>query len=173
MEIEKLNYDIIEMVDEFKIRKGKFKDIPEVIEINMKTLPEHYSDDFYEDMVKSSPETFLVAENKDIVGYIICRIEHGFSSFKKLKIVKKGHIVSVAIKETHRRKGIGKALINNALQGMMMRNCAEAFLEVRISNVMAIELYKVLGFEIKSRMERYYNDGEIAYSMSLNLEEMK
>jgi ribosomal-protein-alanine N-acetyltransferase len=56
---------------------------------------------------------------------------------------------------------------------MMMRNCAEAFLEVRISNVMAIDLYKVLGFEIKSRMERYYNDGEIAYSMSLNLEEPK
>ena len=162
----------MEIVNEFRIRKGKLKDIAEVIDINMKTLPEHYSDDFYEDMMKNSPETFLIAEKNNIVGYIICRIEHGFSSFKKFKIVRKGHIVSVAIKEEHRRKGIGKALIKNAVQGMMMRSCAEAFLEVRISNSTAIELYKLLGFEIKSRMERYYNDGEIAYSMSLNLEEV-
>ena len=104
MEIEKSNYDIVEMVNEFKIRKGKFKDIPEVIEINMKTLPEHYSDDFYEDMVKNSHETFLVAENKDIVGYIICRIEHGFSSFKKLKIVKKATLYQLRLKRSIEEK---------------------------------------------------------------------
>src|SRR5437879_13712140 len=85
------------------------------MEINMKTLPEHYSDYFYESLLSELPESFIVAEiDKKLVGYIMCKIEYGFSNFKKLGFVKKGHVVSVAVLEEHRKKGIGRVLVEEA-----------------------------------------------------------
>ena len=71
----------------------------------MKTLPEHYSDYFYESLLSELPESFIVAEiDKKLVGYIMCKIEYGFSNFKKLGFVKKGHVVSVAVLEEYRKR---------------------------------------------------------------------
>ena len=67
------------------IRRCEPSDIISVMEINMKTLPEHYSDYFYESLLADLPESFLVAENAGMfVGYIMCKSEFGFSNFKKL-----------------------------------------------------------------------------------------
>ena len=70
------------------IRRCDSSDIIPVMEINLKTLPEHYSDYFYESLLVELPEAFLVGEiDKKIVGYIMCKIEYGFSNFKKLGFV--------------------------------------------------------------------------------------
>ena len=80
------------------VRRCDPSDLIPVMEINMKTLPEHYSDYFYESLLAELPESFLVAEvNGKLVGYIMCKTEYGFSNFKKLGFVKKGHVVSVAV----------------------------------------------------------------------------
>ena len=72
----------------------------------------HYSDYFFLSLLKEIPEAFLVAAYKDkIVGYIMCKIEFGFSNFRKLGFVKKGHVVSIAVLEEHRGNGIGEALM--------------------------------------------------------------
>ena len=63
-------------VDEFIVRLASGNDIPKVISVNWATLPEHYSDSFFEEILRDSPETFLVAElGGEAVGYIMCRIE--------------------------------------------------------------------------------------------------
>ena len=98
------------------IRRCDPSDIIPVMEINLKTLPEHYSDYFYESLLAELPEAFLVAEaEKKLVGYIMCKIEYGFSNFKKLGFVKKGHVVSVAVLPDYRQKGIGRALVEEAI----------------------------------------------------------
>ena len=54
------------------IRRCDPSDIIPVMEINLKTLPEHYSDYFYESLLAELPEAFLVAEvEKRLVGYIM------------------------------------------------------------------------------------------------------
>ena len=88
-------------------RRCEPSDLIGVMEINMKTLPEHYSDYFYESLLAEAPEAFLVAEkNSQYVGYIMCKTEFGFSNFKKLGFVKKGHVVSVAVLDEHRGNGL-------------------------------------------------------------------
>ena len=94
------------------------------MEINLKTLPEHYSDYFYESLLDELPEAFLVAEiSGKLIGYIMCKTEYGFSNFKKLGFVKKGHVVSVAVIDEHRVKGFGSELVNESLKGLKMRQC--------------------------------------------------
>lgn len=157
-------------VGNYVIRRCDREDLSYVIEINMSTLPEHYSDYFFESILKELPEAFIVAElDHKIVGYIMCKIEFGFSNFHKLGFVKKGHVVSVAVLEEHRGKGLGKALMQEAMSGMVSRKIDEIYLEVRVSNEQAVKLYENLGMSIKTKIRGYYRDGEDAYLMAIEL----
>ena len=150
------------------IRRCDPSDIISVLEINMKTLPEHYSDYFYESLLSDLPESFLIAEKEGIsIGYIMCKSEFGFSNFKKLGFVKKGHVVSVAVLDNFRGSGIGSALVEEAFKGVKEKQCDEMYLEVRCSNTDAVRLYEKLGMSVKQRLRSYYRDGEDAYMMAI------
>ncbi len=150
------------------IRRCDPSDIISVMEINMKTLPEHYSDYFYESLLSDLPESFLIAEKEGIsIGYIMCKSEFGFSNFKKLGFVKKGHVVSVAVLDNFRGSGIGSALVEEAFKGVKEKQCDEMYLEVRCSNTDAVRLYEKLGMSVKQRLRSYYRDGEDAYMMAI------
>jgi ribosomal-protein-alanine N-acetyltransferase len=84
-------------------------------------------------------------------------------------LVKKGHVVSVAVLPEHRRKGIGEALVTQAMEGMRKYNAKQCFLEVRVTNQEAISLYKKLGFEVTRTIHGYYADGEDAFVMTVKL----
>ena len=150
------------------IRRCDPSDIISVMEINMKTLPEHYSDYFYESLLSDLPESFLIAEKEGIsIGYIMCKSEFGFSNFKILGFVKKGHVVSVAVLDNFRGSGIGSALVEEAFKGVKEKQCDEMYLEVRCSNTDAVRLYEKLGMSVKQRLRSYYRDGEDAYMMAI------
>lgn len=150
------------------VRRAELGDLIPVMEINLKTLPEHYSDYFYESLLAELPEAFLVAEIDGVhAGYIMCKSEYGFSHFKRLGFVKKGHVVSVAVLPEFRRQGLGRILVEEAINGIVLRKCEEMYLEVRCSNVAAVKLYENLGFIIRQRQRAYYRDGEDAYLMAI------
>jgi [ribosomal protein S18]-alanine N-acetyltransferase len=158
---------IVAKVGDYQIRRCERDDIPAVIDINGETLPEHYSDYFYYEILSEFPETFLVAELEgSIVGYVMSRIEYGFSHLRRLGLARKGHIVSVAVKEQHRGKGVGTLLMRTAQEAMVAKNATECYLEVRVSNTEAIALYERLGYKTAGRLEAYYKDGEAALVMA-------
>jgi [ribosomal protein S18]-alanine N-acetyltransferase len=157
-------------VNGYIIRRCTYEDLNSVISINLKTLPEHYTEYFFESLLREIPEAFVIAEIDNIVvGYIMCKLEFGFSNFRKLGFVKKGHVVSIALLQEHRGKNIGEALMMEGINGISTRKGDEIYLEVRTSNGPAISLYKKLGFQIKSVLKSYYRDGEDANLMALEL----
>lgn len=157
-------------IGDYVLRPARPDDLPKVVSINLAMLPEHYSESFYDELLRESPETFFVAELAgEVLGYIMCRVEYGFSTLKKFGFARKGHIVSVAIMDDHRSKGLGSALVTEASNGMRQRGCTEAYLEVRVSNAPAIRLYQKLGFKIVTRISGYYRDGEEACLMANSL----
>jgi [ribosomal protein S18]-alanine N-acetyltransferase len=161
---------IVARVGDYSIRPCDRDDIPAVIEVNMETLPEHYSDYFYYDILAEFPETFLLAElGGKVVGYLMCRIEYGFSHLKRLSLARKGHVVSVAVKEAHRGKGIGTRLLLSGHEALAKKSASECYLEVRVSNVGAAKLYETLGYKVTGRLESYYRDGEGALVMATPL----
>jgi len=155
---------------EYSVRPCTPEDIPSVINVNSVTLPEHYSDYFYYEILKDFPHTFLIAEMEGrVAGYIMCRMEYGLSMTKRFGLAKKGHIISVAVLEEYRNKGIGSKLIQQAMEEIKTESGKECYLEVRITNEGAIELYKRIGFKVTSTLHGYYKDGESAYTMAISL----
>ena len=153
------------MNDPFSIRQFHPDDIKHVVSINQRCLPENYPDQFFMGLHYHAPKAFFIAEYEgEIIGYIMCRIERGISGFGR-KPVKKGHIVSVAVLQTLRNRGIGKALINAGMGGMMDYGATEFFLEVRKTNEEAIGVYEKLGYSVRRVLRGYYRDGEDAYLM--------
>ncbi|MCS7095603.1 MAG: ribosomal protein S18-alanine N-acetyltransferase [Nitrososphaerota archaeon] len=158
------------MQQTFELRKFNPKDLDRVVYINRTCLPENYIDQFFLDLHERFPETFIVAEVDDeIVGYIMCRIEMGLSNYGLGGFIKKGHVVSLAVMPQYRRMGIGYALVYKAMEGMRVYNAKQCYLEVRVSNIPAINLYTKLGFKIARVIRGYYSDGEDAYLMTRNL----
>ncbi|MEM2188130.1 MAG: ribosomal protein S18-alanine N-acetyltransferase [Nitrososphaerota archaeon] len=154
-----------------QIRQASPADLPRVMMINRLCLPENYTYFFFDSILQSYPKAFLVAEVGDeVVGYVMCRVEHGLSKLDKLNMKRLGHIISIAVLPEHRRMGIATALLTKALEILKEEyRCSEAFLEVRVSNDPAISLYRRLGFEVVKISRGYYVDGEDAYVMARRL----
>lgn len=157
----------------FIIRNVRLDDIDQIVRINRLTLPENYPYYFFVEHAKEYTNAFYVAEIPEgrVVGYIMPRIELGFSNFKVLPaLVKKGHVVSIAVLEDYRRKGIGRELLRTSMSSMKeIYNAEEVYLEVRVSNYPAISLYEKLGFKPVKQLRGYYADGEDAYLMAAPL----
>jgi ribosomal-protein-alanine N-acetyltransferase len=156
---------MIKTSSRFYIRQFEKPDLEAVVSINRSCLPENYPDQFFLGLYYHAPKAFLVAlEDEDVVGYIMCRIERGISSYSR-RPAKKGHIVSVAVDREYRNKGLGTELIKAGMRGMEEYGAKEFFLEVRKSNESAISVYENLEFEVKRVLKGYYRDGEDAYLM--------
>jgi ribosomal-protein-alanine N-acetyltransferase len=151
----------------YTLRQFTPADLEGVVSINRICLPENYASYFFIDTFNTLPETFIIAETQGLlIGYIMCRMEHGFSDLRRLRFAKKGHIISVAVMPNYRNQGIAYSLVEQVLSALSALDADECYLEVRINNDPAINLYKKMGFEITRRMPRYYYDGSDAYVMT-------
>jgi len=148
------------------IRKCTLEDLEGVISVNEKELPEDYPYFFYKSILDNYNESFLVALNNrsKIIGYIMWRVEK-VPAHDSLKILNKGHLVSIAILKKWRKIGIATALLNESMKEIKKKGIDEYVLEVRVSNYSAINLYKKFGFFTKNIKYKYYRDGENAYFM--------
>lgn len=68
------------------------------------------------------------------------------------------HIVTVAVRQSHRRMGIGERLLITAIEQAMEFGQEVVTLEVRASNDAARRLYEKYGFNNVGRRVRYYTD---------------
>lgn len=66
------------------------------------------------------------------------------------------------VAEYHRKKGVGLALVSAFILDAKSRGLKKLFLEVRESNIPAVNLYKKSGFTQISTRKKYYPDGENA-----------
>jgi ribosomal-protein-alanine N-acetyltransferase len=156
---------------EFVVREATMKDLNAVVAINREVLPENYPTWFFVEHLEQFPKAFIVAEvGGRVVGYVMSRVEYGWSNLLKGKPVRKGHIVSVGVLPEARRLGIATVMMLRAMKAMKVYyGAAEVYLEVRVSNTPAISLYEKLGYKVVGRIPRYYSDGEDAYLMACPL----
>jgi len=74
--------------------------------------------------------------------------------------VDEAHIVTIAVPESHRRRGIGELLLIAAIHLAILNHRQVVTLECRISNEAARALYEKYGFRRVGIRPRYYSDNQ-------------
>jgi ribosomal protein S18 acetylase RimI-like enzyme len=64
----------------------------------------------------------------------------------------RGWVYYVAVAISHRRNGIGEALMSEVEQGLKQVGCSKLNLQVRADNHEVVAFYKKLGYEIEERV---------------------
>jgi ribosomal-protein-alanine N-acetyltransferase len=137
------------------IRRLTYADLPQIITIERRAFPTPWSlAMFVLELSKPAGVCLTALRGDEMLGYLIC------SRYDTV-----WHIMNVAVDPVHRREGIATAMLTDLLRRIDGRN-ARFTLEVRESNVGAIELYQRFGFRAAGRRRRYYQDnGEDAVVM--------
>ena len=107
--------------------------------------------------------TYVVAEQGDeVIGY---------AGLSKLASSTSSDIQTIAVSDSHRGSGIGRALMQSLLEVAKKQGAKDVLLEVREDKPTPQALYGSLGFVEIDRRENYYQpDGVAAIVMRLDLE---
>lgn len=146
------------------IRPATVDDLLQMQQTNLWCLPENYQMKYYFYHLLSWPQLLWVAEDHDgkVVGYVLAKMEEDTTQQPP-----HGHITSLAVLRTHRKRGIATALMRRSQLEMRDVFGAEyVSLHVRKSNRAAFHLYtQTLKYAINDVEKGYYADGEDAYDM--------
>lgn len=147
------------------VRRATIEDAKEIFAIEMECFSAPWSLD--------SIETELLNEDKKL--YYVVEDANGVVGYAGAWLVyDEGQITNIAIRPSARRQGFGAKLTSALIEECFKRGMHEIFLEVRISNLSALSLYRQLGFTVKGMRKNYYSEPkEDAYIMSLIKEEGK
>mmetsp|Transcript_41189 Transcript_41189/g.46518 ORF Transcript_41189/g.46518 Transcript_41189/m.46518 type:complete len:268 (-) Transcript_41189:98-901(-) len=150
------------------IRQATVYDLLQIQTTNLWCLPENYQMKYYFYHLLSWPQLLWVAEDFDgkIVGYVLAKMEEDESQPKH------GHITSLSVLRTHRKRGIATMLMRRSQREMGdVFDSEYVSLHVRKSNRAAFHLYSVtLQYEVNDVEKGYYADGEDAYDMRCYLQ---
>jgi ribosomal-protein-alanine N-acetyltransferase len=80
-----------------------------------------------------------------------------------------GRVLVMAVAERHQNMGIGSHLLRAFIRQCVRESISSIVLEVRVSNVMALEFYRRFGFRMVEPLVNYYPDGEDGVLMSLDI----
>lgn len=137
------------------IRPMEHSDLPEVMEIDAASLPRPWSAAIWRGELQSPYSRYLVLEEEgEIQGHIGTK-----------RIADELHVMTIAVRPEHRRRGHARTLVQAALSEHPDANLV--YLEVRPGNVSARALYESLGFHMTGTRPRYYGD-EDALLMTLD-----
>jgi ribosomal-protein-alanine N-acetyltransferase len=142
------------------LRLMKQEDVPQVTEIDREAFPTLWPPANYERELKNGLAHYIVAGDEG--GQYIT----GFAGLWML--VDEAHITNIAVREKHRRQGIGEALLIAIIELAIELGAQLITLEVRASNAEAQKLYSKYGFVRVGLRRGYYTDNrEDAVLMSI------
>lgn len=131
-------------------------DIGQVMAIERVSFPLPWLEQHFLDEINSATAFPLTAFDHDgkVIGFIC-----------PMQVLDEGHILDVAVDPACRGMGVGRLLVQRVLDDCRLSGAEFVSLEVRLSNVAAISLYRQMGFIEVGRRKRYYENGEDALMM--------
>lgn len=139
-------------------------DIPQIMELERSAHTHPWRQSSFEDCLKGRQKCWLAEAKGTLVGYVV--VTHGGGD---------AELLNITVAPRYQRKGIGQSLLAHAAN--CVRGKADMlFLEVRVSNRKAIELYAKEGFFEVGQRKNYYptvNGHEDALLMAMQLDSIE
>ena len=120
-------------------------DLPEVAAVELQSYAFPWSENIFRDCLRVGYTCRALDLAGRVIGYGVMSVGAG-----------EAHILNVCVRDEYRNLGFGRRLLEHLLERAAAAGVAEAFLEVRPSNLAAIRLYQRLGFEQIGIRRGYY-----------------
>ena len=136
-------------------------DVGEVLAIEETVFPYPWSRGNFLDSLVSGYDCWVLRDGANAVtGYMLV-----------MMILDEAHLLNIAVRQDRQRQGAGRLLMDHAVVIARNKAAVRLLLEVRPSNVRAIEIYQRYGYSQIGRRKNYYpapnNAREDAILMSL------
>ena len=99
----------------------------------------------FSDSLASGYSAWVMEEQGQIIGYALM-----------MRVLDEAHLLNLSVAKSHQRRGLGRYLLQHMMMQAQRYNASNMFLEVRVSNVSAIQLYERLGFCEMAIRRGYY-----------------
>lgn len=148
---------------QFSMRPATSDDLRPLMEIEQKIHVSPWTQVGFEgELQKPYSHVYLLSDDEtdsQIAGYIVFWL-----------MFDECQILNVGVDLPYRGLGLAKKMIREAVKLALKKGIRRAVLDVRKSNMAAIQLYQGLGFNICQIRKQFYSNGEDAYQMKLDLE---
>ena len=128
-----------------KFRSLEFKDLDKVMEIERLSNPTPWSIGSFIDCINSSYQNIVILRDNLLVGFCISTVNFTES-----------HLLNISIHPDHRSKGLGQVLLEESERELNKKGVSDIFLEVRNSNIGAINFYKKNNYSHVGKRKNYY-----------------
>lgn len=132
------------------LRPMQKDDLDQVMRIEVVAFPTPWSRQSYEgELVNKFASYFIIEDERRIKAYagIWCVFEDA-------------HITNVAVDPEYRRQGLGREIMEALIARAREKGAERIYLEVRPSNLAAINLYRAFGFLPAGVRRGYYTDNQ-------------
>ena len=131
---------------EFTILPMAQKHITQVAEIEASSFSDPWPQSVLESELFNPLSLWLCAvRGSEVLGYVGSQT-----------VFDEADMMNIAVKESARRQGVARALLEALISGLAKNNVKTLTLEVRTSNEAAIALYGAFGFAQVGRRKNYY-----------------
>ena len=143
----------------YKVSLMGIDDLKEAYKIECEVNPSPWKYETFLSSFEVGHKGLICKHDSEIIGFII------FSPINP-----EAHILSISVTKKIQSKGVGSLLLQSMLDQCAAMNYKKIFLEVRISNLQAINFYQKFGFSKDAIRDNYYTDNsEDALLMSLSI----
>lgn len=143
----------------YKVSLMSIDDLKEAYKIECEVNPSPWKYETFLSSFEVGHKGLICKHDSKIIGFII------FSPINP-----EAHILSISVTKKIQSKGVGALLLQSMLDQCAAMNYKKIFLEVRISNLQAINFYQKFGFSKDAIRDNYYTDNsEDALLMSLSI----
>jgi len=126
------------------------RDLIDVVEIEETSGLNRWGYDAYRRELFTNPNSIMIVARSLVPGPGVLGFFAGWIVEDEL------HVNNVAAHRDYRRMGVGRSLMEAAVDEARLRGVSEVLLEVRASNEGAQRMYRNLGFSFVGRRRDYY-----------------
>jgi ribosomal-protein-alanine N-acetyltransferase len=129
-------------------------DLEAIVDIERRCFSHPWSVRHFRDALRNAPRSRILLLRAPFDAADAGRGVHAYSVVQA--VADEMHVHNLAVDPLRRRRGLGRLLMELALDWGRRRGARRAFLEVRPTNAAALALYGSLGFRTVSLRRRYY-----------------
>ena len=153
-------------LDRVHIRHAEQADLLSVFRIEKACFPQPWPFSAFERFLDEPGFLVAATDADEVLGYVVSDVTPNYGRDI-------GHVKDLAVHPGVRGRGLGRRLLDRALSTLSAEGAMLVKLEVREGNDPARALYADVGFRNLRRVRGYYEDGEDAVMMVLDVPEWR